>query len=151
MQILADNQWIEVMDPCGWIREKLEEAEEEDNPIRPAVSTNLDSQDLSDTELPNRQQTRAGLRHSTYIQQRTACLASVKEDVPNCWETWVPEEWGGLFGVWKNILETVGRRIDKETVGGWIWSRQWLDDEKNKVILKKIKQAFAPILYTIGP
>jgi hypothetical protein len=30
-------------DPCGWIKEKLEEAEEEGNPIgRPAVSTNLD-------------------------------------------------------------------------------------------------------------
>jgi len=29
-------------DPCGWIREKLEEAEEEGNPIgRPAASTNL--------------------------------------------------------------------------------------------------------------
>jgi hypothetical protein len=24
------NQWTEAGDPCGWIREKLEEAEEED-------------------------------------------------------------------------------------------------------------------------
>jgi hypothetical protein len=43
MQILAPNKWAEAGDPCGRIREKLEEAEEEGNPIeRPAVSTNLD-------------------------------------------------------------------------------------------------------------
>jgi hypothetical protein len=36
-------------DPCGSIREKLEEAEEEDDPVGgPAVSINLDPQDLSD-------------------------------------------------------------------------------------------------------
>jgi hypothetical protein len=43
MQILTHNQWTEAADPCDWIREKLEEAEEEGNPIgRPAVSINLD-------------------------------------------------------------------------------------------------------------
>ena len=41
---------VRSQDPCGWIREKLEETEKEDNLIwRPAVSTNLDLQDLSDT------------------------------------------------------------------------------------------------------
>ena len=42
-QIFASNQWTEAADPCGWIREKLEEAEEEGEPVgRPAVSINLD-------------------------------------------------------------------------------------------------------------
>jgi hypothetical protein len=42
MQIFAPNQWTEAGDPCGRIREKLEEAEEEEAPQgRPAVSTNL--------------------------------------------------------------------------------------------------------------
>jgi hypothetical protein len=43
MQILTPNHWTEVGNPCGSIRERLEEAEEESNCIgRPAaVSTNL--------------------------------------------------------------------------------------------------------------
>ena len=42
MQIFTPNQWTEAVDPCGWIREKLEEAEEEGDPVRgPAVSINL--------------------------------------------------------------------------------------------------------------
>jgi hypothetical protein len=50
MQIFAPNQWTEAADPCGWIREKLEKAEEKDNPVGgPAVSTNQDPWDLSDT------------------------------------------------------------------------------------------------------
>jgi hypothetical protein len=53
--ILMLNQWTEVGVPCGWIREKLEDAEEEGNLIgRPAVSTKLDPCDLSDTEPPTR-------------------------------------------------------------------------------------------------
>jgi hypothetical protein len=67
------TQWIEAADPCGWIREKLEEAEEEGDPIgRPAVSINLDLWDLSDTGPPNRQHTPADMRPPTHIQQRTA-------------------------------------------------------------------------------
>ena len=43
MQIFIPNQWTEAGDPCVWIREKLEEAEEEGDPIGiPAVSTSLD-------------------------------------------------------------------------------------------------------------
>jgi hypothetical protein len=56
MQIFTSTQWTEAADPRGWIREKLEETEEEGDPIgRPAVvSTNLDSWDLSDTKSPTR-------------------------------------------------------------------------------------------------
>jgi hypothetical protein len=44
----------------------LEEAEEEGNPIgKPAVLTNLDPWDLSDTESPTRQHTLAGQRTQT--------------------------------------------------------------------------------------
>ena len=43
MQILAPTQWMEANDPCGWIGEKPEAAEEEGGPINmPAVSTELD-------------------------------------------------------------------------------------------------------------
>ena len=39
--------------PHGWIRERMEEAEEEGYPIcKPGVTSNLDHWDLSDTELP---------------------------------------------------------------------------------------------------
>ena len=43
MQIFVPNQWTKAADTCGRIREKLEEAEEKDNPVGwPAVSINLD-------------------------------------------------------------------------------------------------------------
>jgi hypothetical protein len=55
MQIFLPNQLTKAGDPCGWIREKLEEAEEEGGLIgRPTVSTNLDPWDLSYTEPPTR-------------------------------------------------------------------------------------------------
>ena len=57
MQIFIPIQWTEASDPCGWIREKLEEAEKEGDPVGgPAVSINLDLGDLSDTGPPTRQQ-----------------------------------------------------------------------------------------------
>jgi hypothetical protein len=44
MQIFIPNQWTEAPDPCGWIRKRLEEVEE-DNPVGGlAVSINLDSE-----------------------------------------------------------------------------------------------------------
>jgi hypothetical protein len=53
MQIFTPNQWTEAADLCDWIREKLEEAEEEGHPIEGlAVSTNLDLHDLSETGPP---------------------------------------------------------------------------------------------------
>jgi hypothetical protein len=55
------------------MRKELEEDEEEGDPIgRTAVSTNLDHQDLSDTEPPTRQHTSSDMRPPTHIQQRTA-------------------------------------------------------------------------------
>ena len=63
VQIFTPNQWTEAADPCGWIREKLEEAEEEGDPIgRPAVSTNPDPRELPETEPPTRKHTQAGPR-----------------------------------------------------------------------------------------
>jgi hypothetical protein len=59
--------------PCAWIRERLEAAKEEGDPIgRPAVSTNLDPWDLSDTETSTRQHTLDGQGPPTHIQHRTA-------------------------------------------------------------------------------
>jgi len=58
MQICASNQWTEDAEPCGWIKEKLEEAKKKGNPLgRPAVSINLDPQDLSNTGTPSMQHT----------------------------------------------------------------------------------------------
>jgi hypothetical protein len=62
-----DRSW----DPCGWIGEKLEEAEGEGDPMgRPAVSTHLDSWDLLDTEPQTRQHTPADMRYpNTYAAE----------------------------------------------------------------------------------
>jgi hypothetical protein len=61
MRIFTLKQWAEA----------AEEAEEEGDPIRrPAVSTNLDPQDLSDTEPPTKQNTPADVRPPIHIQQR---------------------------------------------------------------------------------
>jgi hypothetical protein len=50
MQICVPNQWTEGAKPCGWIGERLEEAEEEGDPVGgPAVSINLGPWDLSNT------------------------------------------------------------------------------------------------------
>jgi hypothetical protein len=51
----------------------LEETEEEGDPVgKPAVSINLDPQDLSDTEPSTRQHIKVDMRLPTHIQQRTA-------------------------------------------------------------------------------
>jgi hypothetical protein len=51
----------------------LREAEEKGDPVGgPAVSINLDPQDLSNTGPPNRQHIPADMRPPTHIQQRTA-------------------------------------------------------------------------------
>ena len=43
MQMFPSNQWTEAADPCGWSREKLEEAVEGGDPLGgPAVSIKLD-------------------------------------------------------------------------------------------------------------
>jgi len=56
MQIYAPNQRTEAADPSGWIRENLEEAEEEGNPVGvPGVLINLDPWNLLDTGSPMKQ------------------------------------------------------------------------------------------------
>ena len=43
MQIFASNHWTEAADLCSWIRQKLEEAEKDGDPVgEPAVSINLE-------------------------------------------------------------------------------------------------------------
>jgi hypothetical protein len=44
MQVFVPNQWTEAAGPCGWIKEKLEEAEEGDTVAGKAASINLDPQ-----------------------------------------------------------------------------------------------------------
>jgi hypothetical protein len=84
IQIFASNQRTEAADPCGWISGKLEEAEEECDPVgKPAVSINLDFRDLSDTGTLTRQHIPADMRPPTEIQQRTTSLGLVREDAPN--------------------------------------------------------------------
>jgi hypothetical protein len=73
MQVIIRKQWTEADDLCGWIRENLEEDGEQGNPIRtPAVSTNLGTWELSDTDPPTRQDTPADMTSPTRLQQRIA-------------------------------------------------------------------------------
>ena len=63
MQKFTCNQWTEAGNPCGWIREKLEEAEEEELKEEDQQSQiTWTSQDLSDTEPPTRQHTPADMK-----------------------------------------------------------------------------------------
>ena len=99
-KIFTPNQWNKVRDPCGWVRKRLEETEEEVDFIRkPTVSTNPDPWNLSDTEPPTRQQTGAGLRSGHIYSRRLIGLASVREEGPNPQEPWGPRDWKGLEGV----------------------------------------------------
>ena len=73
MQILVPNQWTETADPCGQIREKLEEADEEGDPVEgPEVSINLDLRRISETEPSIRQDTWTGIRSLALVEHRTA-------------------------------------------------------------------------------
>ena len=121
-QILWANQWTEAGDLYGWIREKLEEAEEKSGPIgRLAVSTNLDLWDLLETELPTGQYTWADLRTLTCTAEDCVSdLASVREDMPNPGVTWGPKEWGGpvWWAVGNILLETGEEEWDEEQLEG---------------------------------
>ena len=58
----------EAVELTGLIGGKLEESEEEGDPVgRPAVSINLDAGDLSDTGAPTRQHTPADMMPPTHI------------------------------------------------------------------------------------
>jgi hypothetical protein len=70
---LHSNNEQKLLTPVAELRKSWEEAEEEGNPVGgPAVSINLDPQDLSDTGSPTRQHTSADMRPPTIIQQRAA-------------------------------------------------------------------------------
>jgi hypothetical protein len=72
---------------------RLKEAEEKGNPVGgPAVSINLDPQDLSNTGSPNRQHVPAYMRpptHHTYNRE-LPCLCSFRDDAPNTQENGGP-------------------------------------------------------------
>jgi hypothetical protein len=135
MQLFSPNQWSKAGDPCGWIREKLEEAEEESDPIGgPAVSINLDPRDLSDTGPQSKQHTPAGMRPPQHIYSRgLPGLGSIRDNAPNPQETGAPREFRGLVG-WglegRHILVDSGteRRYGMCNSGR-------LDEEGNKIWL----------------
>jgi hypothetical protein len=95
------QHWTEADDLCDWIRENLEENEEQENPIRiPAVSTNLGPWDLSVTEPPTRQDTPADMRSPTHYSRGLLGLDLIREDSLNPQEIGGPREYGALCGVW---------------------------------------------------
>jgi hypothetical protein len=99
MQVFAPNQWTEAADPYSWIRESLKEAEKKGDPAGgPAVSINLNPQNLSNTGSSTRHHTQViwGPQH-TY-SRGLLCLASVKDDTPNPQETGGPRESGWVGG-----------------------------------------------------
>nr|AAQ96255.1 LRRGT00042 [Rattus norvegicus] len=73
-------------------REKLQEAEEEGDPIGgPVVST--DHQDLSDTESPTRQHTLADMGSQHIHSRKLLGLGSISEDAPHLQKIGGPREW----------------------------------------------------------
>ena len=117
MKIFIPNRLKKFTDPCGWISEKLIEAEQEGNPVgRPAVSTNLNPKDPSKTGQPTRQHTPDDMRPTTHIQQDTVGLDTVSEDTHNA------QEKGGTQGVRKFCREggCIGDIfLEKERRGMW--------------------------------
>jgi hypothetical protein len=131
--------------PCGWIREKLEEAEEDSDPVGgPVVSINLEPRDFSDTGPPTRQHTPADMRPPTHLQQG---LGSVREDAPNPQETghprefrdWVGWEMGGRTSLWRQGAGMRygmwnSQRGDQEGDKTWNlkWMNEWMNEWMNK-------------------
>ena len=84
MEMFAPNQWKEAVDPCSWIRGKLEEAEEKGDPVGgPAVSLNLDSWDLSNHGPPTRQHKTDVMKPKHIYSGALPGLGLVREDAPN--------------------------------------------------------------------
>ena len=95
-QIVAPNHWTEAADPCGWILEKVKEAEEKSNPVGElAVSINLNPWDLSNTGLPdNIHQLIWGPQH--IYSRGLPALCAFRDDAPNTQETGGPRDFRGL-------------------------------------------------------
>jgi hypothetical protein len=136
---LTPNQWTKAGDPCGgWIRERLEEAEENGDPIgRPAVSTNLDPRDLSDTEPPTRWHTLVGQRLPTYTAENCPVwpqwemihLTLERLEAPGSGEAWRGR--GGVGTSWRWGKRNGMRncwRADRE--GDNEWSVKNIKDKK---------------------
>jgi len=98
MQIFAPNQWTEACDSCGWIWEKLQEAGEEGDLIgRPAVSPNLDLQDLRHQANNQAAYTTWYGDPNTYTAED--CQVWVQsEKMHLTLKDWRPRESGGLGG-----------------------------------------------------
>jgi hypothetical protein len=132
MQIVVPNQWTEAADTCGWIREKLEEAEEKGNPNSPHPAP-----EISQTLV----QQLGSIHQLIWAPQRTHSrgllgLDSVRDDAHNPQETGGPREFRDLVGCevgGGDILLEMGVGVwgggmGCGTVGGWtgqggkIWS-----------------------------
>jgi len=124
---------------CGWIREKLEEAEEGGDSIgRTAISTNPHPRDLSDTEPPTRQHTPADMRpQHIYSLQRSPRsgfsqmhLTLKRLEAPGIEEVW----WGE--GAW--VVTSSWRCKGRGEYG--MWNSQKVYPEGDKVwTVKQIK------------
>jgi len=95
---MCTQPMVEAADPCGWIRGKLEEAEEEGNPVGgPAVSIWI-------SETSQTLDHQAGSIHQLIWGPQHLCsrglpgLGSVRENVPNPQDTGGPREFRGLVG-----------------------------------------------------
>jgi hypothetical protein len=116
-QVLTPDHWTEVRDLYAWIRGRIEEAEREIDPIgRPAVSTNPDPRELSDTEPPTRSIHRLVQGPWHICTRGLPGLASVGEDTLNHQKIWGLEE-GGMAG-WGGPLWGKGRKNDEKLWGG---------------------------------
>jgi hypothetical protein len=131
-----------------WLnRERLKEAKEEGDSIgRPAVSTNLDPQDLSDTEPPTRQHTPAEMRLPTHRQQRTAWSGLSGRRLVKTSRDLRPQGVGRPGGsvcvcVWgggRHLLGVRGKgEWDKEPWEGGLGGGQRLDCKKKYFLKKK--------------
>jgi hypothetical protein len=118
MQIIVPNQWAEAGKSCGWIREKLEEAEEKGDPIgRPAVSTNLDLRDSSMKHHPGSihqliwaPNTYTAEDWQVWTQSENMHIILTKVEVLRSWEfSWGEggRVWGHSFGDsrWVELLD----------------------------------------------
>jgi hypothetical protein len=137
MLIFVPNLWTETADPCGWIRDKMEEVEEEGDPVGgPAVSINLNPLPPASPEISKTLDHQPGSIHKLlwglqHIYSRgLPSLGSIREDAPNLQENKGPKKFRGGVG-WggggKILVETgAGRRYG-------MWNSQGVDEKGNKI------------------